>query len=210
MSNEFLLVRHATCERMGEMLLGRTVDAPLDERGMQQAAAMARALSSDGGPLRQLGRPLRELLIVASPRRRAQQTAAAIAAMADAEIVTAYDIDEVDFGEWSGRTFLQLADDPDWRRWNEQRSSACTPAGESIAAIQQRVLRYLRQLQDEYPGRSIVIVTHAEVIRAVVLHWLAASVDGYHRLVISPASWTRVSIGEWGVRIDGINQQALM
>lgn len=202
MTNEFLLVRHATCERMDEMLLGRTVDAPLDARGMQQAAAMARAL------IAQLG-ALRELLIVASPRRRAQQTAAAIAAMVDAEIVTSQDIDEVDFGEWSGRTFLQLADDPDWRRWNEERSCACTPAGESIAAIRERVLRHLRRLQDEYPGRSIVIVTHAEVIRALVLHWLEASVDGYHRLVISPASWTRVSIGDWGVRIDGINQQAL-
>jgi broad specificity phosphatase PhoE len=198
MTNEFLLVRHATCERMDEMLLGRTVDSPLDARGMQQAAAMARALSSH-----------RELLIAASPRRRAQQTAAAIATMTDAEIVTSHDIDEVDFGEWSGRTFLQLADDPDWRRWNEQRSLARTPAGESIADIQTRVLRHLKQLQDEYPGRSIVLVTHAEVIRAVVLHWLEASIDGYYRLVISPASWTRVSIGDWGVRIDGINQQAL-
>jgi len=200
MTNEFVLVRHATCERMDEMLLGRTVDAPLDAPGMQQAVAMARALN---------GGASREFLIVASPRRRAQQTAAAIAAIADAEIVTSHEFDEVDFGEWSGRTFLELADDPGWRHWNEQRSSARTPAGESIAAIQQRVLRHLRQLQDEYPGRPIVIVTHAEVIRAVVLHWLQASVDGYHRLVISPASWTRVSIGDWGVRIDGINQQAL-
>lgn len=198
MTNEFLLVRHATCERMDEMLLGRTVDSPLDARGMQQAAAVARALGSH-----------REVVIVASPRRRAQQTAAAIAAITDAEIVTSYDIDEVDFGEWSGRTFVQLADDPGWRRWNEQRSSARTPAGESIADIQTRVLRHLQQLQDVYPGRFIVIVTHAEVIRAVVLHWLEAAVDGYHRLVISPASWTRVSIGDWGVRIDGINQQAL-
>jgi broad specificity phosphatase PhoE len=198
MTNEFLLVRHATCEHMDDVLLGRTVDSPLDARGMQQAAAMARALSSH-----------RELLIVASPRRRAQQTAAAIAAMTDAEIVTSHDIDEVDFGEWSGRTFAQLADDPDWRRWNEQRSSARTPAGESIADIQSRALRHLRQLREDYPGRLIVIVTHAEVIRAVVLHWLKASVDGYYRLIISPASWTRVSIGDWGVRIDGINQQAL-
>src|SRR5688500_18433236 len=133
MTNEFLLVRHATCERMDEMLLGRTVDSPLDARGMQQATTMARALSSH-----------RELVIVASPRRRTQQTAAAIAALTDAEIVTSHDIDEVDFGEWSGRTFMQLADDPAWRRWNEQRSSARTPAGESIGDIQTRVLRHLK------------------------------------------------------------------
>src|SRR5688572_7059938 len=183
---------------MVEVLLGHTVDSPLDARGMQQAAAMARSLSSN-----------RELVIVASPRRRSQQTAAAIAATTDAEIVTSHDIDEVDFGEWSGRTFMQLADDPDWRRWNEQRSSARTPAGESIADIQARVLRHLRQLRDDHPGRLIAIVTHAEVIRSVVLHWLEASIDGYYRLVISPASWTRVSIGDWGVRIESINQQAL-
>lgn len=199
MTQEFLLVRHATCERMDEMLLGRTIDSPLDARGMRQATAMARALSSH-----------RELLIVVSPRRRAQQTAAAIAAATDAEVVTSHEIDEVDFGEWSGRTFVQLADDPAWRRWNEQRSQARTPAGESIADIQARVLRHLKQLRENHPGRSIVLVTHAEVIRSVVLHWLQASVDGFYRLSISPASWTRVSIGDWGVRIDGINQQALL
>ena len=87
-----------------------------------------------------------------------------------------------------------------------------TGAGNSYAGFSKvgtMVLRHLKQLQDVYPGRLIVVVTHAEVIRAVVLHWLEASVDGYYRLVISPASWTRVSIGDWGVRIDGINQQAL-
>jgi broad specificity phosphatase PhoE len=63
-------------------------------------------------------------------------------------------------------------------------------------------------LQDAFPGRPIVIVTHAEVIRSVILHWLEAPIDGYGRLVISPASLTRVSVGDWGVRIDGINQRA--
>ena len=198
MSNEFLLVRHATCERMDEMLLGRTVDSPLDARGMQEAAAMARVVGSN-----------QKLLIVASPRRRTQQTAAAIGAVTDAEIVTSAAVDEIDFGEWSGRTFVQLAEDPDWRRWNENRSSARTPAGESIADVQARVLEQLRELREEHPGRCIVVVTHSEVIRSMVLYWLEAPIESYHRLVISPASWTRVSIGDWGVRIEGINQQAL-
>jgi broad specificity phosphatase PhoE len=197
MTNEFILVRHATCEHMDDTLLGRTVDSPLDSRGMREAEAMARSFD-----------PQDELLIVASPRRRAQQTAAAIAARTSAEIVTSYDVDELDFGHWSGRTFLQLADDPSWRRWNEHRGLASTPSGESIANVQARVLRHLHSLQDAFPGRPIVIVTHAEVIRSVILHWLEAPIDGYGRLVISPASLTRVSVGDWGVRIDGINQRA--
>jgi broad specificity phosphatase PhoE len=197
MTNEFILVRHATCEHMDEMLLGRTIDSPLDARGMQQAEAMARVIDSR-----------RELLIVASPRRRAQQTAAAIAAKTGADIVTSHDIDELDFGHWSGRTFVQLAEDPSWRHWNEQRSCASTPAGDRIADVQARVLRHLHRLQDAFPGRPIAIVSHAEVIRSVVLHWLEAPIDGYHRLAIHPASMTRVTMGAWGVRIDGINQQA--
>jgi broad specificity phosphatase PhoE len=197
MTNDLLLVRHATCEHMDKILLGRTVDSSLDARGLQQAAALARSIE-----------PQEELLVVASPRRRAQQTAEAIAAETQAEIITSMDIDEVDFGHWSGCTFEQLAEDPSWRRWNEQRSVTATPAGERIADVKARVLRHLQRLRDAFPGRPIALVTHAEVIRAVVLHWLDAPIDGYHRLAISPASLTRVSIGDWGVRIDGINQRS--
>lgn len=197
MTNEFMLVRHATCEHMDKVLLGRTVDSSLDARGLQQAAALARAID-----------PNENLLVIASPRRRAQMTAAAMAARTQDDVVTSFEIDELDFGHWSGRTFEELADDPCWRRWNEQRSLAETPAGECIHGVQLRVLRHLRQLQDAFPGRPIALVTHAEVIRAVILHWLEAPIDVYHRLAIDPASLTRVSIGASGVRINCINQPA--
>jgi broad specificity phosphatase PhoE len=196
MTNEFILIRHATCERMDELLLGRTVDLPLDLRGMQQATAMASALRSRD-----------DLLVMTSPRQRTQQTAAAIAAANGCEVVSSYAIDELDFGHWSGRTFMQLADDADWRHWNEHRGSAATPAGERMADVQARVLQQLQRLRDAFPGRAIAIVTHAEVIRAALMHWLGAPLDGYHRLAIHPASCSTVSLGDWGVRIEGINQR---
>ena len=201
MTNDLILVRHATCEHMDKILLGRTVDSSLDARGQQQAAALARTIESQ----RELPP---DLLIVASPRRRAQQTAVAIAEQTQADVVTAPEIDELDFGHWSGRTFQQLADDPDWRRWNEQRSVAATPAGERINDVKARVLGHLQRLCDSFPGRPLAFVTHAEVIRTLILHWLDAPIDGYHRLVISPASLTRVSLGDSGVRIDAINHRS--
>lgn len=197
MTNELVLVRHATCERMDEMLLGRTVDAPLAEIGLREAEAMARALQ-----------PCQETLIVASPRRRAQQTAKAIAARCQGELVTSVAIDELDFGHWSGRTFGELAHDPAWRRWNEQRDQAATPAGERIKDVQARVLDHLHGLRQSFPGRPLVLVTHAEVIRAALLHWLQAPIEAYQRLAISPASMSRVSLSDWGPRIDGINLRA--
>jgi broad specificity phosphatase PhoE len=182
---------------MDEMLLGRTVDAPLADIGLREAEAMACMLS-----------PAQETLLVASPRRRAQQTAAAIAARSQCELVTASDIDELDFGHWSGQTFSELARDPAWQRWNEQRDSAATPAGERIRDVQARMLQHLHRLREAFPGRPMILVTHAEVIRAALLHWLQAPADAYRRLAISPASVSRVSLSDWGARIDGINHRA--
>lgn len=196
MTNEFILVRHATCERMDEMLLGRTMDLPLDARGMRQAAAMASTLRSR-----------EDLLIMTSPRQRTQQTAAAIAAATGGEVVTSHAFDELDFGHWSGRTFAQLADDTGWRHWNEHRGSAATPNGERMSDVQARVLDQLHRLRNAFPGRVIAIVTHAEVIRAALMHLLNAPMDGYSRLAIHPASCSTVSMGDWGVRIEGINQR---
>jgi broad specificity phosphatase PhoE len=182
---------------MDELLLGRTVDVPLDARGLRQATALASSLRSR-----------ENLLVMTSPRRRTQQTAAAIAAVNDCEVVSSEALDELDFGHWSGRAFAQLADDADWRRWNEQRGSAATPSGERMADVQARVLEQLHCLQRDFPGRAIAIVTHAEVIRAALMHWLNAPTDGYARLAIHPASSSTVNLGDWGVRIESINQRA--
>ena len=197
MTNELVLVRHATCARMDEILLGRTVDAPLAPEGVQEAEAMARMLAAS-----------QEALIVMSPRRRAQQTAAAIAQRSQGEMVTAAELDELDFGHWSGRTFVELAQNPAWRQWNEQRDTAATPAGERMRDVQSRVLRHLNRLRESFPGRPMILVTHAEVIRGTLLHWLQAPADVYQRLTISPASISRVSLSDWGPRIDGINLRA--
>jgi broad specificity phosphatase PhoE len=197
MNNQFILVRHATCEHMDEILLGRAVDSSLDSRGLQEAASVARALQ-----------PHEDMLVMASPRRRAQQTAAAIAAATHAEVVTSHAIDELDFGDWAGRRFSQLAGDASWKLWNERRSSAATPAGDRMIHVAERAVHQLHRLQHSFPGRVIAIVTHAEVIRATLLHWLDAPLDGYARLAIAPASYSTVSLGPWGVRIDGINQRA--
>lgn len=197
MTNELVLVRHATCEHMDEMLLGRTVDAPLAEIGLREAEAMARVLETR-----------QETLIVVSPRRRAQQTAKAIAARCQGELVTSFAIDELDFGHWSGQTFAELAHDPGWRQWNERRETAATPAGERISDVLARVLDYLQGLRQSFPGRPMIMVSHAEVIRAALLYWLQAPVDSYRRLAISPASMSRVCLSDWGPRVEGINLRA--
>jgi broad specificity phosphatase PhoE len=191
----FILVRHATCARMDSVLFGRAVDSPLDPHGELQARELADRFAGCA-----------DLLVEASPRRRTQQTAAAIAAVTGCEVRTAAALDEVDFGRWAGASFATLAQDPDWRRWNEQRSRACTPSGDSMAAVQVRAIGHLRRLHEEHPGRTIAAVTHAEVLRAALMYCLDAPLDDYMRYAIDPASCTTISMSNGDIVVHGINE----
>lgn len=178
------------------MLFGRVLDPPLDPPGEQQAQQVAASVAA-----------FPDLVIHASPRRRTQQTAAAIAAQSHSEVTTVLDLDEVDFGAWGGRTFADLAEDPGWRRWNEARCEAQTPAGDSMPAVQQRVMRHLRHTARDFPAHTVAIVTHAEIIRAVLLDCFAAPLASYHRIEISPASLTTLSIDRDRVVVHSVNER---
>jgi broad specificity phosphatase PhoE len=193
-----VLVRHATCPQIDSVLLGRSVDRPLDERGEGQARFVARRL---------LACP--RLMVESSPRRRARHTAGIIAAQRDTVVRIVPQMDEVDFGSWSGQTFEALAADPQWRRWNRYRGVSRTPAGDSIRDVQARVLAHFRKLEQTVDGgETIAIVSHAEVIRSVVLLAMQAPIDDYHRFEIGPASLTRLTIEGSQLRLDSVNEQA--
>jgi broad specificity phosphatase PhoE len=196
LSMDILLVRHAACPQMNSVLLGGDADGPLDERGEAQARFVARRLLA-----------VPELIVESSPRRRARHTAGIIAAARDITVRVVPQMDEVDFGSWSGRTFQELAADPQWRRWNRYRAVSRTPAGDSIRDVQTRVLAHFRKLEQMFDEQTIAIVTHAEVIRSAVLLSLQAPIDEYHRYQIEPASLTRLSVEGAQLRLDSVNER---
>ena len=155
----FHLVRHAANDLAERVLCGRKLDVPLNAHGRRQAEALARRLAQE--PINQ---------IISSPRKRARQTAEPIAATLNLPFAIAAQLDEHDAGIWSGQSFANLARDPRWRLWNERRHEVRPPAGESMAELQTRILRYLDQLALRYPGDTVVLVTHAEPIRAALLY----------------------------------------
>jgi len=182
MTTRFLLVRHATCAQTDCILLGRSLDPPLDARGRSQARALARQLRGEN--------PVR---IESSPRKRTRQTAHTIAASMHREVRIEPELDELDFGEWSGRNFDDLERDPDWRLWNRERGSAQTPAGVTIAGVQVMLANHLAKLAQAHPDNSVLLVTHAEVIRALLMHALRAPVDHWALYQVPPASVTRIT-----------------
>jgi broad specificity phosphatase PhoE len=97
-------------------------------------------------------------------------------------------VDEVDCGEWSGRSFDELAREQSWQKWNAIRSTARAPGGESMTAVQRRVVEHIERLHLAHPAGRVVIVSHCDVIRSVILHYRGRSLDAYTEVPVGPAT----------------------
>lgn len=196
MTVTILLVRHAAHAQLGRVLSGRAGEVPLSAAGEAQATRLARQLGGEGVEA-----------LHTSPVRRARETAGALAAALCVQAEVAPPLDEIDFGDWSGRDFADLETDPQWRDWNARRSVAVPPQGEGMVAVQQRVLAHLRLVARQAASRVVAMVSHADVIRAAVAGILGLSLDRILSFDIDPASVTRIAAGPWGERVISLNER---
>ena len=143
---------------------------------------------------------------MSSPRERAQETAQALARGRGLDVATEDALDEIDFGAWSGRSFDDLNGDPEWRRWNDARLVARTPAGDGMARAQARIVELLLRLEAQVGAAMIALVTHAEPIRAAILYVLGGSLDAWARIDIAPASVSRLVMDARGARLLSVNE----
>ncbi|MER9118363.1 histidine phosphatase family protein [Mesorhizobium sp. M0954] len=198
MTTTFFLVRHAAHDNVGRYLAGRMAGVCLGEAGKAQASHLA-------------DRMAREAIaaIFCSPRERTQETANPIALACNAgEIAIRDELDEIDFGTWSGKTFEELNQDADWRVWNDQRQQARTPSGETMLDVQQRVVSLIEQVRGTYQNQGVALVSHADVIKAAVCKVLGLSLGNCFRFDIDPASITTVVWGDWGSKLIRLNEAA--
>jgi len=180
MSNRrlLILVRHGAVDGTDVRLWGRS-DIALNAVGRTESAALAATLA-----------PLVPARIVASPQRRTCETAAHCARAAGMLALVDPRLDEVDFGAWAGQSFAELAPDPQWRAWNDHRASAQTASGETMGDVTARVLDALEEHADVAGAGPVVLVSHAEIIRVVVLESLAIPYDDWWRIRVDPGSMT--------------------
>jgi broad specificity phosphatase PhoE len=190
-----LLIRHAHTDAVGRTLSGRTPGVSLSAEGARQAARLGEALNCG----------VRLTAIYSSPLCRATQTANALALCQQIPVQVCDQLVEMDFGEWTGRSFSDLDTDPSWRLFNERRSISVTPSGEQIGDAQRRIVEAIATIGRRHRGGTIALVSHAELVRLAVLFYSAMSIDLYHRCEIAPASVTQLSIEGTNVRLEYVN-----
>ncbi|MBZ9996850.1 MULTISPECIES: histidine phosphatase family protein [unclassified Mesorhizobium] len=198
MTTTFFLVRHAAHDNVGSYLAGRMAGVCLGEAGKAQAAHLG-------------GRMARETIaaILCSPRERTQETAVPIAlACGVGEIAICAELDEIDFGDWSGKTFDELNGDAGWRAWNDQRQEARTPSGETMLDVQQRIVSLMNGVRELHQNQCVALISHADVIKAAVCKVLGLPVGDCFRFDIDPASITTIVWGDWGSKLLRLNEAA--
>lgn len=178
-----LLVRHGLTALTGPVLTGRTPGIHLDERGQQQAAALAERIAV-----------LPLAAVVTSPLDRCIETATAVA---DAQRAAGRDpqwsvderIVECGYGSWTGRPLRELAKDPVWKIVQSQPSAARFPAGEALSEVSARAVAGVRDWDARLGADAVwVACSHGDVIKAVLADAFGLHLDQFQRIVVDPCS----------------------
>jgi broad specificity phosphatase PhoE len=176
-----LLVRHAPTSATHDAAF--PADEPLDADARGRAAALAELLPARCDAL-------------CSPALRCRQTASA--ARLDPQLEP--EIAECDFGSWSGRTLAEVhaADPSAAGRWMTD-PHARPGGGESLVDFVARIARWLDGQASE--EGAAVAVTHGGVVKAAVVHALAAPIESFWRIEAVPLAVTELGShnGRWTV-----------
>ena len=199
MAATIFLVRHAAHDRVDRVLCGRMPGVGLGEAGRRQAEALARRFADAAVDA-----------VWTSPLDRARETAEPIAGRLGLPVRTSDGLAEIDFGAWTGLPFDALRDDPRWRRWNEARGSERPPPGESMGEsmgeAQARASIEVERARAEHPDGRVVLISHGDVIKAVLAGVLGLPLDAHARFEISPASVSALAMWEGGGKVLSMNE----
>lgn len=191
-----VLLRHGrSTANVAGVLAGRTPGVSLDDKGREQAQAVATRLSS-----------ITLDALISSPMDRCRQTVAPLAAASGLPVRVEPRLAEVDYGDWTGRALKDLSGEELWRTVQGHPSAAVFPGGEGLAAVGVRAVGAIRELGAEYGADAVILVcSHGDVIKAILADALGLHLDGFQRIVVAPASLSVIRYTPFRPFVERIN-----
>ena len=158
-NTKIILVRHGESQGNAiRQVLGHT-DRDLSELGYKQAAATADFLASEHIDA-----------IYSSDLQRAYNTAKPHAQMRGLQIATSPELREVFVGEWEGLLVTEIlekyGDAEYFERWLGDFGNYVLPGGESVWGAGERFEKEVRRISEMHRGQTVLIASHAAVIRS--------------------------------------------
>lgn len=174
------LIRHAQNDWVGDRLAGRTPGVHLNEEGKRQAEALAARLGESETDFHAL---------YSSPIERARETAGYLADNLGLDVQIEEGVGEVEFGDWTGRKIKELQKEDMWGIVQHWPSGMRFPNGEAMRTMQNRAVDAIYTVAGTLEDKqSAIVVSHSDVIKAIIAHFAGVHFDLFQRLVVSTAS----------------------
>jgi broad specificity phosphatase PhoE len=177
------LVRHGETDwnRSGRIM--GELPIPLNPEGASQAERLASLLR---------GRPIGA--IYSSPAVRAQQTALTLASALRLSVTLDAGLTEIGVGEWEGRYWKDLAEDLSRRNLYARPEETRPPGGETLREVQSRAVAAVERTRGASRSDAVVLVSHADVVRAIIAHYLGFDLRTIRQVRIDHASLTALEL----------------
>ncbi len=178
----FLRHAHSTANNQG-VLSGRLPGVSLSKDGFSQAEALVERLGASS---------FDEVLV--SPMERCSQTISPWLQSRYSKALGKYRIEdnlnEVDYGLWSGRKLSRLSKEPLWKIIQSTPSKVQFPQGEKIKGAQKRAIKSVHEAHANKKSGTFLFVSHGDIIKATVASLIGLPLDSFQNLIINPASLT--------------------
>lgn len=182
-----ILVRHGVTPETGSILTGRLPGVPLAPQGRADARIVGQHLAT-----------MEIAAAYSSPIRRCRETARLIAEPHGLNPMTDHGVTEADYGSWSGRRLKDLYRLKSWDRLMAHGARFRFPDGETLTEVQQRAVGSVEAMADRHGDDTVLVVSHSDVIRALLCHYLGMNLDLIHRLHVSPTSVSIIHLESTG------------
>lgn len=178
-----IVMRHGQTEWNSAHRIQGHTDIPLDARGQKQAEAVAERLKD-----------MDIRAVYTSPLMRAHVTAQRIAERCACPVIDEARLIERYFGDWEGECIdIVTHRDPEtWKKWIETPSICEVPGGETLQAVLDRSISLTRELIEKHKDENIVLVSHANPAKLILLHYANLPIDSIHRIRLDNCSYSEL------------------
>jgi alpha-ribazole phosphatase len=191
---QIYFARHGQTDASREDRFCGEMDIPLNATGLAMAAALGERY-----------RHLRWEALYSSPKVRARQTLAPLAAAVQLPAGTEDGLQEIRYGAWDGRLSREVAetDRERYAQWTFDPAQHAPPGGETAGQVAARALAALTAIRERHPSGNVMVVSHKATIRLMLCGLLGVELKLFRaRIAARVASVSMVSWHGTGPRLD--------
>jgi probable phosphoglycerate mutase len=201
LANTFYIVRHG---QTNWNILGKTQghgNSDLTPKGENQALELSKAIKEY---------PID--YIYSSDLGRAVQTAEIIGSTIGVDIIQTPSLREMGFGDWEGLLIEEIKKDhaKTYETWRNQPHLANIPNGETLHIIKDRVDAFIKELNEKYDNKHILLVSHSVTVRVMLLSFLNSGVENIYRIKQDNTALNIVEYRDYGPVVIKMNDTSHM